>query len=68
MTNISWWEEASRFLSEADEEDYIEDNGRTIVVVNMIGGRYLCYDENMDVVGVTDDMAVALGYVRYGVM
>lgn len=41
------------FLENAEIGEYVEYDGKTVEVVNMVGGRFLCLDNRLDVVKLT---------------
>lgn len=43
----------TKFLENAEIGEYVEYDGKTIEVVDMAGGRFLCLDSRLDVVKLT---------------
>lgn len=58
------FEQVTDFLANGEEGHFVSnhDNGRTVEITNMCGGRYLCYDGG-EVAKQTDDEAVAYGFL-----
>ena len=54
------------FLSTAPIGAFVEDDNKYIEVVNMCGGRFLCY-EDKELAGLTDDVQLAVLFMREGV-
>ena len=63
MTNTEW-NMGIEFLMSGEEGDWAENNGKTVEVTNMCGGRYLMRDEDGEVSGLTDDIVVAMLFLR----
>ncbi len=63
MTNTEW-NMGIEFLMSSEEGDWAENNGKTVEVTNMCGGRYLMRDEDGEVSGLTDDVVVAMLFLR----
>lgn len=55
--------ECMDFLRTAQEGQWAYNCGRTVEVVDMIGGRYLLTDENGDVDGLTFSVEQAVKYL-----
>ena len=52
------------FLDKAEIGDYVELDGKTVEVVNMVGGRYLCLDSRNEVVRLVGDPAAAYNFLK----
>ena len=65
MTNLEW-NAGIEFLINAKVGDYVEHLGRTVTVENMCGGRYLCLNEDNDVVGLAETEIGAMAFLRFG--
>lgn len=59
------WNAGIEYLENGKIGDYIEYNGREIVIGNMAGGRYERY-ENDEFCGVTDTEWRAMDFLRTG--
>lgn len=49
----------TNFLKNAEIGEYVEYDGKTVEVVNMVGGRYLCLDSRNEVVRLVGSTAAA---------
>lgn len=58
MTNTEW-NDALEFLLNASEGDWVEHNGRTIIIVDMCGGNYALF-EDKEFYELTDDIGIAM--------
>ena len=55
----------TRYLQNAEEGQFVEDNGRKVVVTNMDGGRYLFYNGDY-IMGQADQVFYAIKFLRTG--
>lgn len=60
------WNKGISFLENAEVGSYIEHEQRVVMIENMCGGRYLCLDENNEVVGLVNESWRAMIYLRTG--
>ena len=65
MTNKEW-NDGIEYLENAKVGDHLEHNGRTVEVVNMIAGQFLCYNELNEFVCLVDESWKAMHFLRFG--
>lgn len=54
----------SDYLMSGKEGDYVEhEDGRRVEIVNMAGGRYLCFDRDGEVARQVNDVASAYKFL-----
>lgn len=59
------FEKVTQYLMNGREGDFVEhEDGRRVEIVNMVGGRYLCFDSNGEVASLVDDAAFAYNFLR----
>ena len=54
------------YLTNADEGEYVEYDGRVVEVTNMSGGRYLFFDEEGNVSGQADSELICIKFLKEG--
>ena len=59
------WNLALDYLEQSETGAWVEENGRTAIVENMCGGRYLL-TENNEIVGLVDEEWKALHFIQTG--
>ena len=60
------WNAASEYLKNNEVGSWAENDGRTVEVVDMVGGRYLLTDENGFFVRVVDEVWRAVEFLKSG--
>ncbi len=60
------WNRCTEYLENGDEGAWIENDGRTVEVVNMVGGRYMLIDVNGYIDSLVDDTWRAVMYLNNG--
>lgn len=64
MDNIELkWLEVPAFLESGECGDWVKEDNREVEVANMIGGRYLLWEDG-DVAGQTDDVSEAVLFLK----
>ena len=58
------WNEALEYLQNAEEDDWVSVNNKTVICECMCGGKYAMYDEDNEIYGLTDDVVVALIFLN----
>ena len=58
------WNEGIAYLMNGTEGCWIEHNGRKVEIVNMCGGRYLCYDKEGNVAGLYHEEWRAMEFLK----
>ena len=57
------WNEGIEFLETADEGCWIENSNRRVEIVNMIGGRFLCFEDD-EVCKLCDEEWRAMSFLK----
>ena len=63
---LNEWIDGLMYLKNSDFDASIEHEGRTVIIVNMCGGRYLCLDNENEIVGLTSNIITAMKYLDTG--
>ena len=66
MMTTSEWNEVTEFLETAEEGCFVENEGRTVEVVSMCGGKFLFLDKVHEVCGLTFEIWRALEFLKSG--
>lgn len=66
MNNVELaWLAVPVFLESGECGDYVKEGNREVEVANMVGGRYLLWEDG-DVAGQTDDVSDAVLFLKGG--
>lgn len=60
------WNTTSDYLASNEVGSWVENDGRTVKVVDMVSGRYLLTDENGFFVRVVDEVWRAVEFLKSG--
>lgn len=64
MNNLELaWFAVPVFLESGECGDWVREDNREVEVANMVGGRYLLWEDG-DVAGQTDDVSEAVSFLR----
>jgi len=64
--NANDWNAIADFLEQAQVGDFVEYNDRTVEVVNMVGGKFLHYDENGEIAGLVNAVWKSCDFLKFG--